>query len=247
MHPRTHYLADADKNHDPARQPLLQDSSSKAAQEAAAEPPVSDEKDSGSAAASAPPLSTASGLPPIAEQPPTSAYGLPSGYLAQYAGNFVQQQAHAIFVWQCVHGLVAAANQFVGFGLLQKHRQSSSHLGRQLRLSLLPTSPCSRAIVCRHLEALMMNLPSSPAHNVEQLGRPSHTRYHLSDYTSKGNVHRCKSLCTPSTGLDKRAGEWLLCLVQRHHLHLPRMLAMRLDALLCRVMQRHSAQVQQLW
>lgn len=95
MHPRTHYLADADKTCDPARQPLLQDNSSKTEQEAAAQPP---EKDSGSPAASAPPLSTASGLaPPSAEQPPTSAYGLPSGYLAQYAGNFVQQQARAVF------------------------------------------------------------------------------------------------------------------------------------------------------
>lgn len=97
MHPRTHYLADADKNRDPARQPLLQDSSSKTAQEAAAEPAVSDEKGSWSAAASAPPLSTASGLaPPSAEQPPTSADGLPTGCSAQYAGNLVQQQADVI-------------------------------------------------------------------------------------------------------------------------------------------------------
>lgn len=98
MHPRTHYLADADKDRNPAlQQPLLQDSSSKTEQEAAAEPPVSDEKGSGSAAASAPPLSTATGLAPAsADQAPTSAYGLPSGYLAHYAGNSVKQQAYTI-------------------------------------------------------------------------------------------------------------------------------------------------------
>lgn len=84
MHPRTQYLADAGKIRDPALQPLLQDNSSRTDQEAAAECPASGENRSGSAAPSAPLLSTAtSSASPSA---PTSAYGLPSGYRAQYAG-----------------------------------------------------------------------------------------------------------------------------------------------------------------
>lgn len=43
------------------------------------------------------------------------------------------------------------------------------------------------------------------------------------------------------------AGERMLCVVQRYHLHFLRMLAMCLDAILCWVMQRHSSQMQQLW
>ena len=87
MHPRTQYLADAGKNRHPALQPLLQDNSSRIDQEVAAEPPASDEKGTGSAAPSAPPLSTAThSAPPSADHTTTSAYGLPSGYRAQYAG-----------------------------------------------------------------------------------------------------------------------------------------------------------------
>ena len=85
MHPRTQYLADAGKNRDPALQPLLQGNSSRTDQEAAAEPPASHEK--ASAAPSAPLLSTAtSSATPSADHTTPSAYGLPSGYRAQYAG-----------------------------------------------------------------------------------------------------------------------------------------------------------------
>ena len=42
------------------------------------------------------------------------------------------------------------------------------------------------------------------------------------------------------------AGERMLCVVQRYHLHLLRMLAMCLDAILFWIMQRHSSQMQQL-
>ena len=47
--------------------------------------------------------------------------------------------------------------------------------------------------------------------------------------------------------LGEYAGERMLCMVQRYHLHLSRLLAMCLDAVLCRIMQRYSAQMQQLW
>ena len=50
-----------------------------------------------------------------------------------------------------------------------------------------------------------------------------------------------------ATALGKYAGERMLCMVQRYHLHLSRLLAVCLDAVLCRIMQRHSAQMQQLW
>lgn len=50
-----------------------------------------------------------------------------------------------------------------------------------------------------------------------------------------------------ATDLGEYAGERMLCMVQRYHLHLFRLLALCLDAILCTVMQRHRAQVQQLW
>ena len=50
-----------------------------------------------------------------------------------------------------------------------------------------------------------------------------------------------------ATALDECAGERMLCMVQRYHLHLSRLLALCLDAILCTVMQRYSAQMQQLW
>ena len=103
MHPRTQYLADAGKNRDPALQPLLQDISSRTNQEAAAEPSASNEKGSRSAAPSAPPLSTAtsSAFPSAVHTP--SAYGLPTGYQAQYAGA-TSMPCRSCLAWQVLLG-----------------------------------------------------------------------------------------------------------------------------------------------
>ncbi|KAL3154623.1 hypothetical protein ABBQ32_014072 [Trebouxia sp. C0010 RCD-2024] len=80
MHPRTQYLADAGGKHDPAQQPLLQDRR-RADEGSAEEPAASSEKDV--AAPSAPPLTPATS--PAPPSSPTSGYGLPTGYQAQYA------------------------------------------------------------------------------------------------------------------------------------------------------------------
>lgn len=88
MHPRTQYLADS---HDPARQPLLQDSRTATPDypvlQSAAEAPLSG-KSSKTDTPSAPPLSKAGAEAGPSEQALTcSDYGLPSGYQAQYAGR----------------------------------------------------------------------------------------------------------------------------------------------------------------
>lgn len=54
------------------------------------------------------------------------------------------------------------------------------------------------------------------------------------------------SLCTHEMAWCGCAGEWMLCVVQRHHLHFLGMLAMCLDAVLFWIMQRHSSPMQQL-
>jgi hypothetical protein len=89
MHSRTQYLADSD---DSARQPLLQDSRTTAPDypvlQSAAEPPISG-KSSKLDTPSAPPLNNASteAGPSGEREAPTSEYGLPTGYRAQYAGG----------------------------------------------------------------------------------------------------------------------------------------------------------------
>ncbi len=89
MHSRTQYLADSD---DSARKPLLQDSRTTAPEypvlQSAAEPPISGES-SKLDTPSAPPLNNASteAGPSGERQVPTSEYGLPTGYRAQYAGG----------------------------------------------------------------------------------------------------------------------------------------------------------------
>ena len=54
------------------------------------------------------------------------------------------------------------------------------------------------------------------------------------------------SLWTHNMVLCDCAGERMLCVVQRYYLHLLRMLAVCLDAILFWIMQRHSSQMQQL-
>ena len=88
MHPRTQYLSDS---HDPAQQPLLQDSSrispDRPVLQSAAEPPVRYGKGSTDDTPSAPHFSQAGiEASPSATQPSTGDYGLPSAYQAQYAG-----------------------------------------------------------------------------------------------------------------------------------------------------------------
>ncbi|KAL0040946.1 hypothetical protein WJX79_010977 [Trebouxia sp. C0005] len=87
MHSRTQYLADSD---DSAQQPLLQNSRTTAPDhpvlQSLAEPPISG-KSSKLDTPSAPPLDKASteAGPSGERQAPSSEYGLPTGYRAQYA------------------------------------------------------------------------------------------------------------------------------------------------------------------
>ena len=87
-HPRTQYLADA---HDPARQPLLQDSEATSRQDAAessnAQHTFKGSKESPDQAPSAPPLDTSESQTGPTAAAPVAEYGLPAGYQAHYAGH----------------------------------------------------------------------------------------------------------------------------------------------------------------
>lgn len=100
MHPRTQYLADAGNKRDPAQQPLLQDSRRGTDEGSAEEPPASSGKGLGVPEPSAPPLSPATD--PAPQRAPTTVYGLPSGYQAQYAGVLsacLQLQSCSRVIW----------------------------------------------------------------------------------------------------------------------------------------------------